>query len=139
MPLNGQSEVWLTWHPLAPPHGGRCGHMAAGVACGAVLDDRPCAAHRCHAHARPVDQLTLVPRRSYHFIDQLVLVPRRSFHSLPSFPDEAHPLIAPLVALGTGWNYILTLATFVTTFFVGHSHTFWRKSYHLARVVHRQS
>ena len=51
-------------------------------------------------------------------------------------PDEAHPLIRPLMAVTHGWNYLLTLTTFVTTFFVGQGHTFWRKSYALTRVVH---
>lgn len=37
--------------------------------------------------------------------------------------------------VSNGWNYLLTLTTFVTTFFVGHSHEFWRKSYGLTRVV----
>jgi len=51
-------------------------------------------------------------------------------------PEESkHRIAAPLLAVTHGWNYLLTLTTFVTTFFVGHSHTFWRKSYGLARVV----
>lgn len=50
-------------------------------------------------------------------------------------PDEKHPFIAPLLAVSNGWNYLLTLTTFVTTFFVGHSHDFWRKSYSLTRIV----
>ena len=50
-------------------------------------------------------------------------------------PDESHRLIAPLLALSQGWNHLLTLSTFVVTFFVGHSHSFWRKSYMLVRVV----
>ena len=50
-------------------------------------------------------------------------------------PDEAHKLIKPLLAVSNGWSYLLTLTTFVTTFFVGHSHAFWRKSYGLTRVV----
>ena len=50
-------------------------------------------------------------------------------------PDEKHVLIAPLLAVAQGWNHLLTLTTFVVTFFVGHSHTFWRKNYALARVV----
>ena len=46
-----------------------------------------------------------------------------------------HTLFEPLTAIAAGWNYLLTLATFVTTFFVGHSHDFWRKSYGLTRSV----
>lgn len=48
---------------------------------------------------------------------------------------QDHSLHLPLVAISNGWNYLLTLATFVTTFFVGHSHEFWRKSYGLTRAV----
>jgi len=46
-----------------------------------------------------------------------------------------HRFAEPFVAISTGWNYVLTLATFVVTFFVGHSHDFWRKSYALSRSV----
>ena len=55
--------------------------------------------------------------------------------SLFQVPSETHYAVAPLIAVMHGWNYLLTLTTFVTTFFVGHSHTFWRKSYSLTRVV----
>ncbi|KAL1529503.1 hypothetical protein AB1Y20_000449 [Prymnesium parvum] len=48
---------------------------------------------------------------------------------------KTHSLYEPFVAISHGWNYLLTLATFVTTFFVGHSHDFWRKSYSLTRSV----
>jgi len=50
-------------------------------------------------------------------------------------PDVASPMIMHLSAVSTGWNYMLTLTTFVTTFFVGHSHSFWVKAYALTRVV----
>jgi hypothetical protein len=49
--------------------------------------------------------------------------------------SKSHNLHEPLLAVASGWNYMLTLATFVTTFFVGHSHDFWRKSYGLTRTV----
>jgi hypothetical protein len=52
-----------------------------------------------------------------------------------SLTDKAHRLSEPLRAVANGWNYLLTLATFVTTFFVSHSHSFWRKSYSLSRSV----
>lgn len=52
-----------------------------------------------------------------------------------STPNPEHYLIAPLIAIAHGWNYLLTLTTFVTTFFVGYSHTFWRQCYMLTRVV----
>jgi len=48
---------------------------------------------------------------------------------------EDHRLSEPFQAFANGWNYLLTLATFVTTFFVGHSHDFWRKAYALTRSV----
>ena len=50
-------------------------------------------------------------------------------------PDPEHPLIKPLVGIQKAHDYLLTLTTFVTTFFVGHSHSFWRYSYMLTRVV----
>lgn len=49
--------------------------------------------------------------------------------------DKTHRFAAPLLAIEKGWNYLLTLTTFVTTFFVSHSHSFWRKSYSLSRSV----
>lgn len=51
-----------------------------------------------------------------------------------SLPKD-HRLYGPFIAMSNGWNYLLTFATFVTTFFVGHSHDFWRKSYGLTRSV----
>ena len=50
-------------------------------------------------------------------------------------PDETHKVIAPLLSVANGWNHLLTLTTFVVTFFVGHAHSFWRKCYTLSRVV----
>lgn len=50
-------------------------------------------------------------------------------------PDEAHPLIAILTAVHAGWNYQLTLSTFVVTFFVGQSYLFWKNAYALTRRV----
>jgi len=35
-------------------------------------------------------------------------------------PEETHHLIAPLLAVSVGFNHLLTLSTFVVTFFVGH-------------------
>lgn len=57
--------------------------------------------------------------------------PALSWWHIPS----GHRLSEPFRAFATGWNYILTLATFVLTFFVGHAHDFWRKSYGLTRSV----
>jgi hypothetical protein len=50
-------------------------------------------------------------------------------------PGEPHFLVTPLLAVNHGWNYLLTLTTFVTTFFVGHAHSFWRNCYRLSRTV----
>ena len=55
--------------------------------------------------------------------------------TLLGVPDERRRFIGSLLAVANGWNYLLTLTTFVTTFFVGHSHDFWRKSYGLTRLV----
>jgi len=49
--------------------------------------------------------------------------------------QKEHALFEPLMAIANGWNYLLPFATFVTTFFVGHSHEFWRKSYSMSRSV----
>ena len=57
--------------------------------------------------------------------------PTLSWWHIPS----GNRLAEPFRAFATGWNYILTLATFVLTFFVGHAHDFWRKSYGLTRSV----
>ena len=57
--------------------------------------------------------------------------PTWSWWKLP----KDHVLADTLLAISSGWNYLLTLTTFVTTFFVGHSHDFWRKSYQLSRSV----
>ena len=57
--------------------------------------------------------------------------PSISWWNLP----EDHKLGGPFNAIANGWKYILSLATFVTTFFVGHSHDFWRRSYALTRSV----
>ena len=46
-----------------------------------------------------------------------------------------HRFSEALLAITNGFNYLLTLTTFVTTFFVGHSHSFWRTSYKLSRSV----
>lgn len=49
--------------------------------------------------------------------------------------SKEHKLADVFAASSTGFNYLLTLTTFVTTFFVGHSHDFWRTSYKLTRSV----
>jgi len=49
--------------------------------------------------------------------------------------SKEHALYEPLMAIAAAWNYLLPFATFVTTFFVGHSHEFWRKSYSMSRSV----
>ena len=60
-----------------------------------------------------------------------ILDPSISWWKIP----KDHAMAPPFLAISNGWNYILTLATFVTTFFVGHSHDFWRRSYALSRSV----
>ena len=48
-----------------------------------------------------------------HWLD-----PRLNWWNVPA----AHRFSPPLLAIANGWNYLLTLTTFVTTFFVSHSH-----------------
>ena len=71
----------------------------------------------------------LVP--TFILLSAKLLDPSISWWSIP----KEHVLGAPFLAIANGWNYLLTLATFVTTFFVGHSHDFWRRSYGLTRQV----
>lgn len=59
------------------------------------------------------------------------LDPSLTWWSIP----KSHRFAEPFLAIANGWNYMLTLATFVVTFFVGHSHDFWRKSYGLTRSI----
>lgn len=41
-------------------------------------------------------------------------------------PDTSHPLIARLALFDDVWKYLMTLTTFVLTFFVGESYTFFK-------------
>jgi hypothetical protein len=50
-------------------------------------------------------------------------------------PDADHPIMDILNAVNAGWNYQLTLSTFVVTFFVGQSYLFWKNAYALTRRV----
>ena len=74
----------------------------------------------------------------YHMLVPTVLlcVARWADPSLPwwRLPKE-HTFGQPFFAVSDGYNYLLTLTTFVTTFFVGHSHDFWRRSYKLTRSL----
>ena len=49
-------------------------------------------------------------------------------------PDARHPLIAKLIPLAGVWDKILTLTTFVVTFFVGQSLSFWRTTVGFVRA-----
>jgi len=50
-------------------------------------------------------------------------------------PDNSLPFIKGLAYFGAVWDILQTLTTFILTFFVNQSYTFWRKIYQLARDV----
>jgi hypothetical protein len=52
-----------------------------------------------------------------------------------TLPDAKHPLIARLLPMAGLWDKLLTLTTFIVTFFVGQTLSFWRSCYGFARSV----
>ena len=45
---------------------------------------------------------------------------------LLAVPDPSHPIVMRLKSIDVMWNYLLTLATFVSSFFVSQAYPFWR-------------
>ena len=62
-----------------------------------------------------------------------VLVP----DTAPMFatPDAAHPVVQKLLTLNSGWNMLLTLTTFVLTFFLSQCYTYWRAMFTEGRSI----
>lgn len=50
-------------------------------------------------------------------------------------PDTSHPLIARLALFDDVWKYLMTLTTFILTFFVGESYSLWKNMYTIGRKV----
>jgi len=50
-------------------------------------------------------------------------------------PDPANPMIERFVGLGKLWHYIMTLTTFILTFFLDKAYTLWRDMYSLSRKI----
>jgi hypothetical protein len=60
-------------------------------------------------------------------------------HSWPIFsvaqPDTSAKLISGLLGLKKLWEYQLTLATFILTFFTSQAFTYWQKVYNTTRII----
>lgn len=50
-------------------------------------------------------------------------------------PDARNPMIERFVGLGKLWHYILTLTTFILTFFLNKAHDLWQNVYSMGRKV----
>ena len=54
---------------------------------------------------------------------------------LLAVPDPTNPVVMRLKALDTMWNYLLTLATFVSSFFVSQAYPFWTRAMTSVRTI----
>ena len=52
-----------------------------------------------------------------------------------SAPDLTSPVVQRLLPLNQLWIHMLTLTTFIITFFLGQAYAYWRKSYQLCRSL----
>lgn len=50
-------------------------------------------------------------------------------------PDTSNPLIARLALFDDVWKYLMTLTTFVLTFFVGEAYSLWKNVYTIGRKI----
>jgi len=50
-------------------------------------------------------------------------------------PDTSHPLIARLALFDDVWKYLMTLTTFILTFFLGESYSLWKNVYTVGRMI----
>jgi len=50
-------------------------------------------------------------------------------------PDASNPLIARLALFDDVWKYLMTLTTFILTFFVGESYILWKSMYAIGRQI----
>ena len=77
------------------------------------------------------------PTLNLVFVSILVVVATYPTWTWPLFavPDPLHPSVIRLKALDTMWNYLLTLATFVSSFFVSQAYPFWLRNIHNTRKI----
>ena len=54
---------------------------------------------------------------------------------LGQIPDPTFPLISRLVPLANLWNYLMTITTFILTFFLSQAYTLWRNVYDSTRRI----
>ncbi|CAJ1930967.1 unnamed protein product [Cylindrotheca closterium] len=54
---------------------------------------------------------------------------------LTVMPDPNNPLISKMLGLFDVWQYLMTVTTFILTFFLGQAYSLWRDIYSTARVV----
>lgn len=50
-------------------------------------------------------------------------------------PDTDHVLIGRLTVFDKLWHYLMTLTTFILTFFVGQAYSLWRDMYNVGRAI----
>ncbi len=50
-------------------------------------------------------------------------------------PDASHPLIARLALFDDVWKYLMTLTTFILTFFLGEAFALWKRVYTVGRQI----
>ena len=50
-------------------------------------------------------------------------------------PDISNPIIARMAVFDDVWKYLMTLTTFILTFFVGESYSLWKNMYTIGRKV----
>mmetsp|Transcript_18192 Transcript_18192/g.38008 ORF Transcript_18192/g.38008 Transcript_18192/m.38008 type:complete len:510 (-) Transcript_18192:1996-3525(-) len=55
--------------------------------------------------------------------------------SLLSVPAPSNPIIQRLTGLKKVWEYQLSLATFILTFFLSHAFSYWNKVYNTTRMI----
>ena len=52
-----------------------------------------------------------------------------------SVPPVTDPLIQSLTGLGNLWSYMLTICTFMLTFFASQAYSYWQKVYNTCRII----
>lgn len=50
-------------------------------------------------------------------------------------PDTSHPIVARLSLFDQTWKYLMTLTTFVLTFFLGEAYSLWKQVYTVGRKI----
>lgn len=50
-------------------------------------------------------------------------------------PDANHPVVAKLLGLGKAWHYLMSITTFILTFFLSQAYAVWRKMETTGRII----